>query len=189
MAIQSPDPLGSVDEVIEAYARLVYRLAYARVRNSHDADDIFQDVFLSYVRSHPVFASEEHRKAWLIRVTINACKKLALSRWIRNTAPLDESIASPFNMPEENELHHLLLKLTPNYRTVLHLFYYEEMSIEQISQAMKAKPATIRTWLTRARRQLRHHVEEEKNPDGQLTIQKHERADRTKPGIDPIDSR
>ena len=61
----------AVESVVNKYADMVYRLAFAQVRSKSDADDIFQEVFLRYVRSKPVFENEEHRKAWLIRVTVN----------------------------------------------------------------------------------------------------------------------
>ena len=61
---------------VEQYGSTVYRLALAQTHSQADADDVYQEVFLRYVRAAPAFATEEHRKAWLLRVTINCCKKL-----------------------------------------------------------------------------------------------------------------
>ena len=78
--LQQPLDASSVsDDVVACYGAMVYRLAYARLQNRHDADDIFQEVFLRYVRRGPVFASYEHGKAWFLRVTINCCKNFWMS--------------------------------------------------------------------------------------------------------------
>jgi RNA polymerase sigma-70 factor (ECF subfamily) len=148
-----------IDEVISQYSAMVYRLAFSQTKNSSDADDIFQEVFLRYIKKAPVFDSEEHRKAWLIRVTLNCCKNLWNSGWHKNTTDLDESIA--FETKGQFELYHTVLNLPENYRVVIQLFYYEDLSIEQISQAIKAKPATIRTWLSRARAMLKEQLKGE----------------------------
>lgn len=142
----------SDEEVIRNYANMVYRLAYAQVRSKSDADDIFQEVFLRYVQKQPIFLSEEHRKAWLLRVTVNCAKKHWASYWFQHIVPLEETFA--FSEPEEIGLDEEIQKLRPRYRAVIHLFYYEGCSIAEISLAMGTKEATVRTQLTRARRQL-----------------------------------
>ena len=68
-------------EVLDQYGDMVFRTAYAMVKNTHDAEDIAQDVFVSLVRTHPVFVSAEHQKAWLLRVTINRSKSFLRSAW------------------------------------------------------------------------------------------------------------
>ena len=75
-----------VEEAIDRYADTVYRLAYAQTISRADADDVFQEVFLRYVKSRPQFNDEEHRKAWLLRVTVNCAKDIAGSGWRRHTA-------------------------------------------------------------------------------------------------------
>ena len=60
----------SVDEILETYGKMVYRLAYARTKSRYDADDVMQEVFLRYIRCGQTFADEGHRRAWLIRATI-----------------------------------------------------------------------------------------------------------------------
>ena len=142
----------TVEAVIKEYADMVYRLAYAQVRTKSDADDIFQEVFLRYIRKSPDFESEEHRKAWLIRVTVNCSKKHWGSAWMQRFVPLDESFT--FSHPEESGLHEALRKLSPKYRSVIHLFYYEGYSTSEISLILSIKESTVRTQLTRARAQL-----------------------------------
>ena len=140
------------DAVIRQYADTVYRLAWAYVRNNADADDVFQEVFLRYVRHAPEFESEEHRKAWLLRVTINRAKSHLAAHQLRPMPSAEDSV--PFTAPESLELHEALKKLPPKYRAVIHLFYYEDCTAEEIGQILNRKPATVRTQLTRAREQL-----------------------------------
>ena len=75
----------SPEAVIRRYSDMVYRLAFARTGNRSDAEDLYQEVFLRYLTRAPAFTSEEHRKAWLIRTTINHCKKATLNLWRKRT--------------------------------------------------------------------------------------------------------
>ena len=149
----------SAQSVIQRYSDTVYRLAFARMGNRYDADEVYQEVFLRYVRKNPMFNSEEHRKAWLIKVTLNCCRKLSGSFWNRNTEPLDEQIA--FESDFDNTLYLELKKLPPKYREVIHLFYYEDMTTEEISVVLGIRSSTVRSQLTRARAMLRDILKED----------------------------
>ena len=148
MAIQSLRTNDCVEEVIEKYSNMIYRLAFAQMKNKHDAEDLFQEVFLRYISKPRTFESEEHRKAWLIRVTINRGRS-ALTAWFRKAEPLDHSLAA--DITAEDDLSEYLTLLPQKYRSVVHLFYYEDLSVQQISEVLGAKQSTIRVWLTRAR--------------------------------------
>lgn len=141
------------EQLIRAHGSTVYRLAYAQTRSRHDADDVFQEVFLRVAQHRPIFDSEEHAKAWLLRVTLNCLKSHWRAAWRRHDVPLDERI--PFPAPEERALDDALRQLAPKYRAAVHLFYYEGYSAEEIAHMTSEKPSTIRTRLTRARAQLR----------------------------------
>lgn len=141
------------EQLIYDYGNTVYRLAYAQTRNQHDADDIFQEVFLRVAQNRPVFDSESHEKAWILRVTLNCLKSHWRAAWRRHDVPLDERI--PFPAPEERALDKALRQLSPKYCAAVHLFYYEGYSAEEIAHMTGEKPSTIRTRLTRARAQLR----------------------------------
>ena len=140
------------EDVIRQYATMVYRLAFARSGTKDDADEIFQEVFFRYLKNQPVFESEEHCKAWLIRVTINCSRKLRVLL-------VEEDLA--FESKETADLYHELQKLPAKYRQVIHLYYYEDLKAEQIGKISNRKPATIRTQLTRARAMLRDFMKEE----------------------------
>ena len=153
---------GCLEDVIKLYSNMVYKLAFSQTRDKNTADDIYQEVFLRYIKKEPKFETEEHRKAWLIRVTVNCCKKLWGSSWIKRTVALDEStMLKMFEIKEENYLHCELIKLPMKYRAVIHLFYYEDLSVEDISKVLNRKPSTVRTQLTRARYKLKEILKED----------------------------
>jgi len=152
MVIQSLCTDDCIGEVVNEYSNMVFQLALAHMKSKHDAEDVTQEVFLRYISKSRVFESEEHRRNWLIRVTINRCNSL-WTTWFRKTEPLDESMS--FEIKEHNDLRDYLTLLPPKYRTVIHLFYFEELSTKQISDIVNLKESTVRTWLTRARAILR----------------------------------
>ena len=141
-----------LEQVMNRYGTTVYRLAYAQTRSASDADDIYQEVFLRYFRKCPHFESEEHRKAWLIRVCINVSRSLLTSSWWRSTVPLDERI--PLPEQELQDLSDALDQLRRKDRELLHLFYYEELSTREMARILGRKESTVRTQLTRARARL-----------------------------------
>lgn len=152
------------EEVIRRNSETVYRLAYSLVRTRADADDIYQEVFLRYVQKKPVFDSAEHEKAWLMRVTVNCCKNFWKAPWTRRRSALDsdalEREASGADRCGEASdadqfVIEIVRRLPEKYRVVIHLFYYEDLSVEEIGQITKSKASTVRTRLTRARRQLK----------------------------------
>ena len=167
------------EDIIKIYSGMVYRQAFAYTRNKTDADDIYQEVFLRYIRKNPQFESEEHRKAWLIRVTVNCCKKMSGAAWKNKTVPLEDDII--FESEEENSLHYELMKLPVKYRTVIHLFYYENYSAEEIGEILKQKPSAVRMTLTRARRKLKEILKEEYD-NVYEEISEHERTNKSVAG-------
>lgn len=168
------------EDVIKTYSDMVYKLAFSYTRNKTDTDDIYQEVFLRYIKTKPQFESEEHRKAWLIRVTVNCCKKMYVSVWKNKVIPLEDNLV--FESEEENILHYELMKLPVKYRTVIHLFYYENYSAEEIGNILNQKPSAVRMTLTRARRALKEILNGEDYDDVYEEIQKHERADKSVTG-------
>lgn len=153
-----------IKEVIEKYESMVYKLALARTKNQADADDVFQEVFFKYFQSNLEFKSEEHKRAWLIRVTINCSNNIFNSAWFKRTIQLDENIE--FN-DEEREVYYSVLQLPLKYRTVIHLYYYEKLSITEISNILKVRESTIRSQLSRARNMLKNDLKGEYNSVGE----------------------
>lgn len=150
----------ALENTIKSYSDMVYRLAFARVGNSFDADEIYQEVFLRLIKRRPHFTDEEHKKAWLIKVTINCSKKFLCSIWNNRTEGLDGNVI--FETKGDNDLHIELSKLKPDSRTLIHLYYYEDMKVAEIAQLLGRKEATVRTQLSRARMELKKYLNMDK---------------------------
>lgn len=136
----------------------VFGIAFNYTKNNADANDITQEVFMKYYTCKKTFDGDEHIKAWLIRVTVNACKKYLLSSWVKRTVPLDEAI--PFEDNEDSELFEAVMALPRLYRVVVHLHYYEGYSISEITSILGAKEGTIKVRLMRARNMLKLNLKE-----------------------------
>lgn len=163
-----------VSEIIKRNSNMVYRLAYSMVKTVQDAEDIHQEVFIRYICKCPQFESNEHEKAWFIRVTTNLCKNLWKAAWRQKMVSMDaleteengadsvESFQVQLMLTQEEEKIVETVKRLPfKYRVVIHLFYYEEMSIEEIADSLNLKPSNVRTRLTRARRMLKDLLKED----------------------------
>ena len=136
---------------------MVYRLAVLNTRNRYEAEDVFQEVFLKLFRHKEGICNEEHLKAWLIRVTVNQCKSLAVTVWNKRRVSM-ESVAEQGEEMQadegESEVYEAVKKLPPKYREVIHLFYYEELQIREIAAVLERNEATIKTQLARGRQML-----------------------------------
>lgn len=152
MAEQSLCTEDSIEKTLEKYANMVYRIAFSRTKNKYDADDILQEVFMKYIKYNLDYTSEEHKKAWLIKTTINTSKTLLTSAWFKKTTALPDHLYT--TMEEKSEVYYAVLKLPARYRTVIHLFYYENLSIAQMSSLLQIKETTIKSQLHRARKLL-----------------------------------
>ena len=143
-----------VDEVVDKYSDMVYRIAFTQRKNKSDADDIFQEVFLKLCKSTVVFETDEHIKAWLIRVTINTCNKSFSSVWNKRVTPMSEDLTYEDKHPDF-EVIPAIKSLPSKYRTVIHLFYFEDMQVAEIANVLKSTAGTVKSQLSRARNLLR----------------------------------
>ncbi len=142
------------EQIVERYGDLVWRLALAHTGRFHDAEDVFQEVFLRYVRSQDKLKSAEHVRAWLIRCTINCAKTLHASAWRRRTVPL-EDIPTEGMDEEAREVYAAVLALPPIYRTAIHLHYFEGLSVAEIAKAAGCREGTVKSRLSRGRELLK----------------------------------
>ncbi len=150
------------NRAIQRYADTVRRICMVHLKNEADTEDIFQTVFLKYVLSSASFESDEHEKAWLIRVTINACKDLLKSFFRSRTVPLDELLEQPAAIPPDNrEVLEAVLSLPQRYRDVVYLHYFEDYTAPEISRILGKNVNTIYTLLTRSKRLLREKLGED----------------------------
>jgi RNA polymerase sigma-70 factor (ECF subfamily) len=142
-----------IEYVLDRYSSMLIKLAFTYLKNIADAEDIVQEVFVNLIKREFGFESVEHEKAWLLRVTINKCKNHLNSAWIKKKVPLDEELS--YLKEEDSEVLEYVLELPHKYRCVIHLYYYENYSINEIAALLKKKPATIGTWLARGRNLLK----------------------------------
>jgi RNA polymerase sigma-70 factor (ECF subfamily) len=149
-------------QVVSRYRDMVYSIALTHTHSRTDAEDVFQEVFLVYHRKQPLFSDDERRKAWLIVTTLNCAKQLVANSWNRKVVPLHEEASEGsadddfhFRTAEQDAVFTALQELPHKYRTVLHLFYFEDMSIAQISSVLGVEAGTVKVQLSRGRAQMR----------------------------------
>ncbi len=143
-------------DILKKYGDNIYYIALMHTKNEMDAQDIVQEVFLKYAQRQESFESEEHRKAWLIRVTVNMCINLSKSAWITKNTELKEEILPSVKSPEDNNyVQEAVFRLPEKYRMVVHLFYFEGYSIKEIGNITGQKENAVKTQLSRARNLLK----------------------------------
>lgn len=144
----------SAGEVLDQYGDMVFRTAYAMVKNTHDAEDIAQDVLVSLMRARPVFTTAEHQKAWLLRVTINRCKSFLRSAWQQRTQALPDDVADEHFTPRESAVLDAVARLPFKYRQVVYLYYVEGYSSAELARLLHMPQNTVLSRLARARARL-----------------------------------
>ena len=139
-------------EQVERWGDMVWRLALARTRHIQDSEDVFQEVFARFFRHEGALDSDEHRKAWLIRCTLNCTNTLLSAPWRKNL-PLEEAVLQAIE-PEDREIYQAVLALPPKYRTAIHLHHVEGYSVVEVAALMGAREGTVKSWLSRGRDRL-----------------------------------
>lgn len=144
-----------VNRAVEQYADTVRRICLVHLKNYADTEDIFQTVFVKYLLHTAPFASPEHERAWIIRVTINACKDLLRSVFRRRSLSLEEVAEQPAPADEHRAVLQAVQALPAAYRDVVYLYYYEGYTAPEIAEILGKNVNTVYTRLTRARGLLR----------------------------------
>ena len=150
----------SVQDVFTEHADMVYRLARLYMKNHQDSEDVVQDVFVRFIRevnAGKTFEGAEHEKAWLIVTTGNLCKN-RLREKSRTELPLEDYDHLPVMDRERFYLYEAILALPDNYKSAVYLFYYEGYRTDEIAAMLHERPATIRAWLSRHRKQLKKEL-------------------------------
>ena len=148
------------NRAVDLYGDTVRRICMIHLKNRADTEDIFQNVFLKYVLRTAPFDSPEHEKAWIIRVTSNACRDLLKSFFRSRTVSLDTLIKKPQEMPEDHsDILEAFLALPEKYKDPIYLHYYEGYTAEEIGQILGKNTNTVYTLLTRARKMLKTRLE------------------------------
>lgn len=156
----SPDQ--SVEAVFQKFGNMLYRIAFVMMKNAFDAEDVVQDTLIKYMEhreSGKTFETEEHRKAWLIRVDINLCKNRL--RFYKNHPKIGmDQLSRYYEEKEDTRLMDSLLLLPSRYREILLLHYVEGYQGKEIAQMLGISESAVRKRLERGRGKLRDLLEE-----------------------------
>ncbi|HJF00578.1 RNA polymerase sigma factor [Flavonifractor plautii] len=149
------------EELVERYADAILRIGYTWLGDMDDAKDICQTVLIKLVEEGRRFPDLGQERAWVVRLSVNACKNWKKSAWFRRRAPLEEGLhlAEEAPEPEDGALLALVNGLPPKYRQVVYLRYYEEYEVHEIAALLGQSPALVSTHLARARAKLRERLE------------------------------
>ena len=148
-------------QAVEQYLDMVYRIALNWFRHTPDAEDAAQETMLRLWRTDTDFQSEEHLRHWLVKVTVNECKRIALRPWRSRTAALEDCDGPVFEDREKRELYEAVMSLPGKYRIPLYLYYYEGYAVNEVGELLGLRPSTVQTRLARGREKLKKMLTEE----------------------------
>ena len=152
----------NIGEIYERHYDMIYRVSFSYLKNTEDTKDIISEIFLKLMQTKPDFKNAEHEKAFLLRTAINLCKNF-LKNWRRKNENIDDYVdlagENPFS---EDEMLKIILNLPGRYKYVVHLYYYEGYSTDEIAKILKKPHSTIRYHLQEARKLLKGVLENEK---------------------------
>ena len=149
-----------IKELVENYTSLIFRVSYCILGNRDDAEDAVQDAFLKYLTKAPEFESEEHRKAWLIRVATNISKNMMMFRIRKETVNIEE-IKNIGICENDYETFELIMSLPSKYKVVMTLYYIEGYKSKEIAEIIGIKEDAVRKRLQKGREILRRLFEME----------------------------
>ena len=145
----------------EQYRDRLFAAAFQVCGNAADAEDAAQEALLRYHLSDKEFDNQEHIRAWLLRVAVNWAKNISRSFWRRNTLPLEEYMETlTFDCQESREIFREVMALPEKYRLVIHLYYYEDYSVEEIGRILGIRVSNVKVRLSRGRQMLKATLQE-----------------------------
>ena len=147
-------------DAVERYLDMVYRIALNWFRNPADAEDAAQNAMLRLLRTDTEFQGEDHLRHWLVRVTLNECKRMSAHPWRRRTVPLDQCPEPVFSDPARQTLYQEVMELPVKYRVPLYLYYYEGYKVDEVGELLGLNASTVQTRLARARAKLKTQLKE-----------------------------
>lgn len=167
MTRRSKDNAARTERAVMRYKDTVYGIAMTQLGSSSNADDAFQDVFMTHLTKAPVFTSDEHEKAWLIRTTINICRRYnVMPRFITVEDFSDIADRPSFDTEYQREVFDEVRALPEKYRMAIYLHYFEGMSTAACAEVLKISEAALRKRLSRGRELLHKRLECDRNETG-----------------------
>lgn len=149
-------------EIFHSFKNDIYRLAYSYTKNTSDADDVIQNVFIK-LYEHPEILEQDNSniKKWCIKVTINECKSLLISSWRKKIIPIsDQEFHELTEQPVQNEMLTAIFSLPKKYRIVVFLYYYEEYKVKEIAKILNISETNVQTRLARSREKIKQMLME-----------------------------
>ncbi|WP_145048852.1 RNA polymerase sigma factor [Paenibacillus xylanexedens] len=156
-----PEPGDQVMSIYEAYADTLFRIAMVHLGRRVDAEEATHDTFIKFIEKAPTFNDAEHQKAWLIRVITNHCKSLLGRGWRKREVKLEGADPLTTENAEDQALIELVLSLPVKYRSVVHLYYYEDYPIREIGAILQISESAVKMRLQRGRQLLKLELEGE----------------------------
>lgn len=156
----------ALHEPAALYQDNLFAVAFNICQNAQDAEDVIQDTFVQYYTTKKEYENEQHIRAWLIRVTVNKAKNVTRAFWRRNRVSIEGYMETlVFETPESENLFETVMKLPERYRIVIHLYYYEDYSVNEIADILKLSESNVKTRLSRGRAMLKNVLKEEWDND------------------------
>lgn len=144
-----------------SYRDRLFAAAFQVCGNAADAEDAAQEALLRYHTSEKQFESEQHIRAWLLRVAINCAKNVSRSFWRRNTVPLEDYMETlEFDSGQSRQIFREVMNLPEKYRLVIHLYYYEDYSVAEIGEILGLTQSNVKVRLSRGRQLLKKSLQE-----------------------------
>ncbi len=160
----------TLERLIEWYSADVYKVAYCYVKDWQLAEDIMQEVFYKALKGYDGFNYRSSEKTWLIRITVNTCKDYLKTGWLKRvkTFVIDDRLLESYERPvdvmsweAQADIYECIQKLPSRDREIILLFYYEELSYEEISDVLGIPLGTVRSRLSRARLKLKERLRDD----------------------------
>nr|WP_297173512.1 sigma-70 family RNA polymerase sigma factor [uncultured Agathobaculum sp.] len=149
-----------LEDIAKRYRDNLFAIAFQYTKNAADADDMVQIALVKCLQAKKPFESEQHIRRWLIRVTINECKRYLVSPWRQRTTPIEDYAETlGFETPEQSALFFAVMELPQKYRVPIHLYYYEDYSVREVAGALGLRESAVQTRLLRARQKLKQKLE------------------------------
>lgn len=143
------------EALFDKYGDMVFRAAYAFVKNKQDAEDLAQEVFISIMRFSPKFETDEHCKAWLLRATANRAKSFFKSAWQRKTTGIEEDFPAQSFSDDELLVTNAISQLPLKYKEIIYLYYIEGYDTKELAQLLKLPQNTVLSRMARGRAMLK----------------------------------
>lgn len=146
------------ERLAETYADAILRLSYTYLKNTQDAQDVCQTVFVKLLTEPRDFQSLDHERSYVLRMAANACKDILKSPWHRRIRPLEDGLQVPAPEEADGSVLAAVNALPPHYRAAIYLHYYEGYTAAEIGEILGVPTATVHTRLARGRAKLRELI-------------------------------